>query len=124
MIAPLAPALPPLGAGAHMIPQYYLHEKCLFLQVILHESKRDASMAGKESSHQRRLFPEEFFEFFRPKSLEHQVTFYDFNRAFFSHCHQPPASGEIDNGEWESGRIPQTPEKNTDTGEKAGSALP
>jgi hypothetical protein len=106
------------------MPRYYLYEKVLFfLPVILNKSKRDASPAGKESSHQRRFFPEEFLEFFRPKSLEHQVTLYDFNRAFFSHCHEPPASGGIDNREWESVRIPQTPEKNGDRG-MAGSALP
>ena len=41
MIAPLAPALPPLGAGALVIPRYYLINPTLF-----RNSSYDAILTG------------------------------------------------------------------------------
>jgi hypothetical protein len=61
-----------------MMLQYYLYGNSLFfcVQVIRHYCNQGASSAGKESSHQRRFFPEEFFEFFGPEPLERHVSYY------------------------------------------------
>jgi len=49
MIAPLAPALPTLGAGAHMIPRNYLYRNSplFYVQVIQHYRNWGASAAGQ-----------------------------------------------------------------------------
>jgi hypothetical protein len=83
MIGPLAPAQPPSVAGAHMMPHKCLYNNSLHFCVRVIRDYRNwgASVAGKELSHQRRLFPEGSYEFFRPKPLERQVPVNDFFRA-------------------------------------------
>jgi len=56
----------------------HLQKKIFLVQVIQHSRNRGVSAAGNESSHRQRLFPEEFFEFFRPIPVEPYVTSIDF----------------------------------------------
>ena len=50
MIAPLAPSLPPLGAGVHAMPRYYLYKnlsRILCKQVIRRYRNRGVPAAGE-----------------------------------------------------------------------------
>ena len=52
MIAPLAPSLPPLGAGAHVMPRYYLYKdlsRIFCKQVIRHYRNRGATSVRGEA---------------------------------------------------------------------------
>jgi hypothetical protein len=67
MIAPLAPAQPPLGAGAHVMPRYYLYKK--HSAFFAKKGNTALSQPGRHSG--------------GAKPLERQVNLNDFYRTIF-----------------------------------------